>query len=260
MGSEMCIRDRPQHLWNTLSALARTVRPAGVPFVSAWGSTETSPLVTQVHFPLDRPGVIGLPIAGAALKMVPDGARYELRVGGAGVTPGYWRDEAATHAAFDDEGFYRIGDAGRLCDPADPRRGVVFDGRVAEDFKLSSGTWVRVGALRVALVSALAPWVQDAVLTGHDRDEPGALLFVDRAQFDEPAWRAGITAALRAFASGEGSAASARVMRVIVLDEPPSIDAGEITDKGYLNQRRVLERRAAWVERLYAGDGDAIVV
>ena len=186
------------------------------------------------------------------------------------MTPVYWRQPEATAEAFDADGFYRMGDAGRLADPDQPERGIVFGGRIAEDFKLLSGTWVQVGALRVALIAALAPLIADAVITGHDRDEVGALVFPDLAAlrtlcpglaadtapaevFGQPPVRRAIVAGLhRLGAAGGGS--SGRIGRVLLLAEPPSIDANEITDKGYLNQRAVLNRRAVQVEGLYAGD------
>jgi feruloyl-CoA synthase len=168
--------------------------------------------------------------------------------------PGYYKRPDLTAAAFDEEGFYRIGDAVKLADPADPTKGIVFDGRVAEDFKLGTGTWVHVGALRVRLIAAGDPLIQDAVITGHDRDEIGALVFLS------PAAKAldmkdRLAQVLKKF-SAEPS--SARIARVMVMSEPPSIDANEITDKGYMNQRAVLERRAALVEALYAGGPDVI--
>ena len=147
--------------------------------LSAWGSTETSPLATSVHFPMERAGVIGLPVAGCELKLVPAAGKLEVRVRGPHVTPGYYKRPELTKAAFDEEGFYRIGDAVKLADPADPSRGIVFDGRVAEDFKLSTGTWVSAGAVRVRLIAAADPLIQDAVITGHDRDEVGALVFLN---------------------------------------------------------------------------------
>ncbi len=170
---------------------------------------------------------------------------------GPNVTPGYFRSPELTSAAFDEEGFYRIGDALKLVDPAAPEKGLVFDGRVAEDFKLTTGTWVHVGALRVKLIAACNPFVQDAVITGHDRDDVGALLFLTPAIKDVPRndIEAKIRSALKALAAEGGS--SMHPTRVLILDEPPSIDAGEITDKGYLNQRAVLERRAALIEQLY---------
>src|SRR5205823_7123134 len=167
----------PQNLWDRLARLAAEEKKGrDFEMLSAWGSTETSPLATSVHFHIDRPGVIGLPVAGCELKLVPSGGKREVRVRGANVTPGYYKRPDLTQAAFDNEGFYRIGDAVKFADPDDPTKGIVFDGRVAEDFKLSTGTWVHVGAVRVKLIAAADPLIQDAVITGHDRAEIGALV------------------------------------------------------------------------------------
>ena len=246
--------------WQRLQALAAKVRDEPLWLTTSWGATETSPAVTSAHWRLDGAGNIGAPLPGMELKLVPNGGKLEMRVRGVSVFPGYRDAPELTHAAFDDDGFYRIGDAGRLADPARPEAGVLFDGRVAEDFKLGTGTWVSVGTLRVALVSALAPWIQDAVITGHDRDEAGALLFPNAMATGVDAGtlstrlREGL-ARLNAVAAGS----SGRIGRVRVLQEAPSADAGEITDKGYLNQRAVLARRAAEVEALYAGGPGVIV-
>ena len=245
----------PQNLWDRLSRLAQEEKRGGdFAMLSAWGSTETSPLATSVHFHMDRPGVIGLPVAGCELKLVPAGGKLEVRVRGSHVTPGYYKRPDLTAAAFDEEGFYRIGDAVKFADPSAPEKGIVFDGRVAEDFKLSSGTWVNVGAVRVKLIAAADGTIQDAVITGHDRNEVGALVFLSPAASD-PAEK--IRLALRKLAA-EGSGSSTYPTRVLVMTEPPSIDANEITDKGYINQRAVLERRAAQVEALYAG-GEGVI-
>jgi feruloyl-CoA synthase len=249
----------PQNLWDRLSRLAREEK-AGREFamLSAWGSTETSPLATSVHFPMDRPGVIGLPVAGCALKLVPSGGKLEVRVKGENVTPGYYKRPDLTAGAFDAEGFYRIGDAVKLADPADPSKGIVFDGRVAEDFKLSTGTWVNVGLVRVKLIAAADPLVQDAVITGHDRDEVGALVFLSPTAKDLRAeeLRARFSEVLRKLAAEGGS--STHPVRLLLMSEPPSIDLNEITDKGYINQRAALERRASEVQKLYAG-GEGVI-
>ena len=250
----------PQNLWDRLQALAKKENKAKVLMLSAWGSTETSPLATSVHFPMERAGVIGLPVAGCELKLVPAAGKLEVRVRGPHVTPGYYKRPDLTRAAFDDEGFYRIGDAVKLADPADQAKGIVFDGRVAEDFKLSTGTWVHVGAMRVKLIAAGDPLIQDAVITGHDRAEMGALLFLNPNVTKDVTqdWiRSRLAAVLERLAHEPGS--STRVTRLLALSEPPSIDANEITDKGYLNQRAVLERRAALVEKLYRSAEKVIV-
>ena len=266
----------PQNLWERLEKVSSSARGHRVMMVSAWGSTETAPMVTSVHFDIDRAGNIGLPAPGSELKMVPSAGKLELRVRGPNVTPGYWKRDDLTSEAFDDEGFYRIGDAGRFADPANPVRGIVFDGRLAEDFKLSSGTWVHVGMLRIQAIAACAPAVQDAVITGHDREEVGMLVFPNLAGCralcpDAPASatlteligrsavRACVASGLAKLASAS-DASSRRIARALLMDEPPSIDAGEITDKGYINQRAVLERRTALVERLYAETPDPDVI
>ena len=242
----------PQNLWERLEKLALAEKGGELAMLSAWGSTETAPLATQVHFPIPRAGVIGLPVAGCTLKLVPSGKKLEVRVKGPNVTPGYYKHPELTAAAFDEEGYYRIGDAMKFLDDADPAKGIVFDGRVAEDFKLSTGTWVSVGTVRVNLIAAANPIVQDAVITGHDRNEVGAIVFLSpAAQGLAPD---AITAKLKeALAALNKGGSSTHPMRVLVTDQPPTIDAGEITDKGYINQRAVLENRAALVERLYAG-------
>jgi len=249
----------PQNLWARIEKLALEEKGGKLAMLSAWGSTETAPLATQVHFHIPAAGVIGLPVAGCTLKLVPSAGKLEVRVKGPHVTPGYYRRDDLTRAAFDEEGYYRIGDAVKFADPADPARGIVFDGRVAEDFKLSSGTWVSVGGVRLRLIAACNPIVQDAVITGHDRDEIGALLFLSAAAqgMSPEAVRARLAEGLRTLAA-EGGGSSTRPVRLLVLTEPPSIDANEITDKGYINQRAVLEHRAALVDRLYAGGEDVV--
>jgi feruloyl-CoA synthase len=250
-----------QSTWERLEAVSRKTRGSSVTMVSAWGSTETSPLVTQVHFPIDRAGVIGLPVPGCELAFVPGddaSGKLEMRVRGPNVTPGYWRAGGGLDPSpRDQRGFYPMGDAGHLADDAVPEKGVVFDGRTAENFKLTSGTWVHVGALRIKAVGACAPLLQDAVVTGHDRDEVGLLVFPSAEGARSPDLAAELRARVTAFnASQHGT--SCRIGRVLVLEEPPSIDAGEITDKGYVNQRAVLDRRAALVEELY-GEGASVL-
>ncbi|MGH8741563.1 MAG: feruloyl-CoA synthase [Burkholderiales bacterium] len=244
----------PMNLWERLQGLSRQESKANLAMLSAWGSTETSPLATSVHFRMERPGVIGLPVAGCELKLVPAAGKLEVRVKGVNVMPGYYQRPDLTQAAFDAEGFYRIGDAVKLADPSDPAKGIVFDGRVAEDFKLSTGTWVSVGAVRVKLIAAADPLIQDAVITGHDRNEVGALVFVSAAAKDlaPEELQNRIAAALKKLSREGGS--STHPTRALIMSEPPSIDANEITDKGYMNQRAVLERRAALVDKLYSSD------
>ena len=256
----------PQHLWERLQ---RTATQLGkrVAMVCSWGSTETTSTVTSVHFPIDRAGVIGIPAPGCELLMQPNGDKLEMRVRGPNVTPGYFKRPDLGAEAFDAEGFYKIGDAGRLADPDDAARGVVFDGRIAEDFKLLSGAWVHVGALRLRAIATLAPVAQDIVVTGHDRQEVGLLIFPNPAGCaglcpDQPKEtplaaltadariRQRVAQGLRALAE-EAPGESTHAQRAMLLTEPPSIDANEITDKGYVNQRAVLARRAATVTDLY---------
>jgi len=244
----------PQATWDRMQALARRIRGSEIWLTTSWGATETSPAVTSAHYGLQRAGVIGNPLPGVELKLVPSGAKLEMRVRGVNVFPGYRDAPQLTARAFDEEGYYCIGDAGRLADESAPEKGVVFDGRVAEDFKLTTGTWVSVGTLRVRVVSALSPLAQDVVITGHDRDEVGVLVFPGAAGAALPTdeLHARIAAALRAMAA-EGGGSSQLPRRALVLAEPPSADGGEITDKGYLNQGAVLRRRAEQVALLYAG-------
>lgn len=269
----------PQHLWARLEAVALQARPHGPPLfmASAWGSTETSPLITTVHFPIAHAGIIGLPAPGCEVKLVPgaDAAlgKLELRARGPNITPGYVQEPALTAAAFDAEGWYRTGDAGRLADPTDPRKGIVFDGRVAEDFKLTSGTWVNVGALRIAALAAAGALLQDAVVAGEGQVEVGLLVFPNLAEcralapevvevpalLADPRVRAAVRAGLQRH-NHEHALSSRRVARALLLCEPPALDAGEITDKGYINQRAVLSRRAGEVARLYATPVDAAVI
>ncbi len=249
----------PQNLWQRIEQLALEEKNGQLAMLSAWGSTETSPLATAVHFHMERAGVIGLPVAGCELKLVPSAGKLEVRVRGANVTPGYYKRDDLTRAAFDEEGYYRIGDAAKLADPGDPAKGIEFDGRIAEDFKLATGTWVHVGAVRVRLIAAANPLIQDAVITGHDRDEVGALAFLNPTAacgLEPDALRERLAQALRSLAQDAGS--STHPVRLLVMDEAPSIDANEITDKGDMNPRAVLERRAALVERLY-GDAPDII-
>jgi feruloyl-CoA synthase len=251
----------PVSTWQRLEAVAARVRSEPLWMTTSWGSTETAPAITFASWKLDRPGVIGLPMPGVKLKFVPNGGKLEMRIRGDNIFPGYRDNPEATAAAFDEEGYYCIGDAGHLLDEADPLQGVVFNGRVAEDFKLTSGTWVSVGTLRIKVVSALAPYAQDVVITGHDRSEIGALVFLTEAgravPHDEMAGH--LREGLRAL-KDEGAGSSQTPTRALLLPDAPSAAAGEITDKGYVNQRLVLTRRAADVEALYATPADPRVI
>ncbi|PNG58784.1 MULTISPECIES: feruloyl-CoA synthase [unclassified Variovorax] len=248
--------------WQRLEAVAKRARPAAPLWLTtSWGATETSPAITSAHWKLDGAGCIGAPLPGLELKFVPNGDKLEMRVKGVSVFPGYRNAPRESAQAFDEEGYYRIGDAGYLVDAQRPECGVMFNGRVAEDFKLTSGTWVSVGTLRVELVSRLAPLVQDVVITGHDRDAVGMLVFpsAQAAQRPREELAAALLRTMRAM-HDEGAGSSRCPVRALVLTSPPDIDAGEITDKGYINQRAVLLRRAAEVERLHADAPDREVV
>jgi feruloyl-CoA synthase len=235
--------------------------------ITGLGMTETAPSCMFALKPGVQSGHIGLPCPGVDVKLVPTEGKIEVRFRGPNVMPGYWRAAAQTAEAFDEEGFYRTGDAVKVVDPADPQRGLLFDGRIAEDFKLSTGTFVSVGPLRAKVIAAGDPLVQDAVVTGMNQDEVGLLVFPRieeaRQRFELPAQASAsqVIAApqVRAFfqsmldqlwSAGTGSAN--RPTRMIVLADPPQIDRGEVTDKGSINQRAVLAHRAAWVDRLYA--------
>jgi len=266
----------PENVWRRLdsaSVKATGLRPL---LTAAWGSTETAPLATVLTWPVDGPGNIGLPVPGVEVLLTPNGAKMELRVRGPNVTPGYWRRPDLTQLAFDADGFYRIGDAGKLADPKVPTKGIVFDGRVAEDFKLTSGTWVHAGGLRVSAIAAMAPVAQDCVVAGHDRDDVRLLVFPNpagclvlcpgaapdtplAALIERPEVRRKVAEGLAAHnAANPGS--STRIARAILLAAPASIDANEITDKGYINQRAVLEHRDDAVKRLYAAAADAATI
>ncbi len=266
----------PQSVWKRLEALSEASLGVKVPMVSSWGATETGPLATAVHFPIERAGVIGNPVPGTEVKMVPNGSKLELRVKGPSVMVSYLSDPQKTAAAFDQDGFYLTGDAGRLAEASEPSKGVVFDGRTAEDFKLEMGTWVTVGMLRVQIIAVAGDVIQDLVITGHDRRHIGILIFPNEAgmrnlvahedkgmPLDQLLSHDKVVTALQiglARHNQEKPASSTRVSLAMFLREPPSIDANEITDKGYLNQRAVLERRHESVQRLYDGGAGCIQI
>jgi feruloyl-CoA synthase len=250
----------PQNLWDAIEELSIKTAGRALPMVSAWGSTETSPLATDCHFQAKRSGNIGVPIPGTELKLVPSGDKLEVRVRGPNVTPGYWNAPELTAQAFDADGFYLIGDAVTFADPDRPELGLFFDGRVAEDFKLNSGTWVSVGTLRVAAIAALAPLAQDIVVSGHGGDDVHFLVFPNiaacRAHAGLPestdvsevigneSVRDGVALGLAKLRAQSSGGSSGHATRALLLAEPASVDGGEITDKGYINQRAVLTRRA----------------
>jgi feruloyl-CoA synthase len=265
----------PQHLWNELENLSRQAIGTEVTMTSSWGSTETAPTATDCHFQAVRSGVIGVPIPGTTLKLVPVADKLEVRVGGPNVFPGYWKQSDLSAAAFDEEGYYLIGDAVEFVDPERPELGLLFDGRVGEDFKLLTGTWVHVGSLRVAGIDAFSPVAQDIVVTGHDRDEIGFLVFPNipecrtlcpglppDAPVDQVLSNIAVVQRVRQGMAmmAQSGGSSTYPARVMLMEEPPSVEAGEITDKGYINQRIVRTRRADLVEWLYADVPDKSVL
>jgi feruloyl-CoA synthase len=256
-----------QHTWDALEEIAGSTYGERILMLTGLGATETAPFALCAGEGMSGAGLVGLPVPGVDLKLAPVDGKLEARVRGPNITPGYWRQPELTAKAFDDEGYYRFGDALKFVDPDDVAKGLLFDGRVAEDFKLATGTWVNVGLLRLAIIDQFAPLVQDVVLTGHDRDEIGALIFPNaaacralcRAAGDapladvlaHPAVRTELLGRLRGLAA-TSTGSSNRIVRVLPLAEPPSIDLGEVTDKGSINQRAVLSSRPAAVVELYA--------
>jgi feruloyl-CoA synthase len=255
-------------VYERIQALAIAETGHRIPLTTMYGATETQG-ITVTHWITERVGLVGLPLPGITLKLVPNGSKFEVRVKGPTVTSGYHNDPAKTAAAFDEEGFYKLGDAARFVDENDPAQGLVFDGRVTEDFKLDSGTWVSVGTLRPDVVAACTPYVFDVVIAGQDKACIGALIWPSPAAMQALAAEGGhpietlighLKEKLGDFNKTAGGS-SRRIGRFIVMTEPPSIDAGEITDKGYVNQRATLERRHALVEALYANPpGEGVVV
>jgi feruloyl-CoA synthase len=255
-----------QHVWEALQRHALETTGERILMLTGLGATETAPFAFMPGREVSRAGEVGLPAPGIELKLVPlDERRFDVRLKGPNVTPGYWRQEELTAEAFDEEGFYRLGDALRFLDAAAPAQGFVFDGRSAEDFKLSTGTWVHVGELRRALIAHFAPLLRDAVIAGHDRDEVTVLLVPDleacrRLCGDLPvpdqellrtsSLRRSFQQRLDSLAE-RATGSSNRVARALLLEESLSIDAHEVTDKGSINQRAVLAHRAALVEELY---------
>src|SRR6185437_4196102 len=257
-----------QPVWDAYRELALETCGERVIMATGLGSTETSPMAMQTTWETDQAGTIGIPVPGVEVKLVPHGGKMEARVRGPNVTPGYWREPELTRRVFDEEGFYSFGDAVRFVDASDVNKGLLFDGRLAEDFKLGNGTWVSVGPLRAKIISHFAPLVRDVVIAGLDRDYITALIFPDLdacrslcadLPADAPAAdilrhdevRGKFLSLLRSLAR-ESTGSSNRVARAILAEEPPSLDAGEITDKGSFNQRAVLDRRKDIVETLYA--------
>jgi feruloyl-CoA synthase len=258
----------PQDLWTRLEAVAVKAAGVRIPMTSSWGTTETAPLATASHFLSDRSGVIGVPPPGVEVKLVPRDGKLEVRVRGPNVTPGYWKRDDLTAASFDGDGFYCPGDAVRFADAGDASKGLMFDGRLAEDFKLATGTWVHVGSVRTGVLAAASPALQDAVIAGENLPFIGVLAWLnlagcqrlagrDDAKLAElaahPVIREHVrTALVRWNATHPGS--SERIARVLLLPDLPSIDANEITDKGYVNQRAAIACRQREIAMLYDGE------
>jgi feruloyl-CoA synthase len=252
----------PQHVWDELDGIAVQECGERIRMLTGLGMTETAPFAISASTGTNRAGFIGLPAPGVELKLAPVDRKMEVRYRGPNVTPGFLRQDDLTQIAFDDEGFLKSGDAVRFLNPDSPADGLLFDGRLTEDFKLSTGTWVSVGPLRSRFITHFVPYVKDVVIAGHDRDDVTALIFVDReacAPLKSPdavrsssdAVHAKFQSLLASFAAGSDGS-SQRVERAIVIEEPPSLDAGEITDKGTINQHAVLVHRATLVKSLYA--------
>ncbi len=265
-----------QAVWDQLDAHGAAAIGERLRIITGLGMTETAPSCTFAVGTDNRSGHIGLPVPGVEVKLVREGDKTEIRFRGPNVMPGYWRAPEATREAFDDEGFYRTGDAVRWIDAADPQRGLLFDGRTAEDFKLSTGTFVSVGPLRARIIEAGDPCVQDAVITGLNRDTVGALIFprLDACRalagcpadtpatqvLRQPPVRAHFQAMLDRLAT-QATGSATRLERIHLLAEPPSIDRGELTDKNSINQRAVLQQRAALVDALYEGrESDPFII
>jgi feruloyl-CoA synthase len=257
-----------RHVWDALEELSIAASGGRTVMLTGFGSTETAPFALNALPRMSGAGVVGLPVPGVHLKLVPVEGKLEARIKGPNVTPGYWRDPGLTNKAFDEEGYFRFGDALKFADPHDVGKGLVFDGRLTENFKLATGTWVHVGALRAAFINAFAPLVQDVVITGADRNEIGALIFPVLSEcrrlcpehlasarpsdvLIQPAVLEVFQARLDRCAD-EATGSSNRITRALLVETPPSLDRGEITDKGSLNQRAVLKNRSDLVELLYA--------
>jgi feruloyl-CoA synthase len=264
----------PVPVWDELKSLSEATGN-DVFFATEWGGTETAPAITNVHWRLSQPGNIGVPFPGVEIKFMPNGSKLEMRIKGPIVFNEYLNDPEKTAEAFDEEGFYCIGDAGQLQDPNNASAGIRFDGRVSEDFKLSTGTWVCVASIRANVHKFFGDLVTDVVVTGHDRDYLGLLVIpgprmrklaedcegkmIGSELMQDPHVREELHTAMTLMAQvAKGSAQ--KVCRLVVLDTPAEIEKGEITDKGNLNQRKMLETRAADVERLYAAKPDELVL
>lgn len=251
----------PQDVWADLEGLAREVRGELPLFTSSWGLTETAPAALLQHEPTERSGVVGVPLPGVDVKLLPVEDRFEVRVKGPSIFEGYLGDPEKTAEAFDAEGYFRTGDAMAFVDPSDMNQGLRFDGRIGEDFKLMTGTWVRAGTLRLKVLEALKGLAQDVVLVGEGRDEVGALIVPTQACREGASDADGALITEEGFEAlrGWSGGSAGRIGRVLVLAEPPSMAEGEITAKGNLNFAKIKARRAELVERLYQG-GPGVVM
>ena len=265
----------PDDLYDRMQALAVKTTGERIVFYTGWGSPETAPTATGTYWDTERVGLIGLPFPGVELKLVPCGSKYELRLRGINVTPGYFGQPDLTKTMFDEEGFYCIGDAGIFVDDNDPLQGIIFAGRVVEDFKLTTGTFVHVGSLRTDAIAAATPAVHDALVAGQDREFIGLLAWPNLhacrqivgnpdAGYDDVIRHPEVIACLKRGLEAHNASctgSSMRIVRAMLMVEPPSIDGNELTDKGYINQRAGLERRAALVEKLYADrPGEDVII
>lgn len=263
----------PQDVWQGFEEMAMEVTGSVPLMTSSWGLTETGPACLMQHEPTSRSGIVGVPLTGVTAKLIPDDEmRCEVRVKGPNIMAGYFEDEEKTRESFDAEGYFITGDAMRFVDPERPEKGLRFDGRISEDFKLLTGTWVRAAALRLDVLACLAPLAADLVLTGHDRDAIGVMIFADRQALGDAGFAPadaggalvdeGLNAEIARRLSDHAATAtgsSTRVARALVVAEPASLAEGEMTAKGNLNPRKVLTRRAALLERLY-DDADPAVI
>ncbi|MAI92052.1 feruloyl-CoA synthase [Ponticaulis sp.] len=263
-----------QDIYERIQKVAVETTGQRISLSAGYGATETSPTTSNVHWPSSVMGLIGLPLPGCTFKMAPVGEKYECRVKGPHITQGYFRNPEKTRDAFDEEGFYKLGDAVRFVDPEDPNKGLAFDGRIAEEFKLANGTWVSAGAVRVGAVSEVDGVLSDAVVCGLNQNKIGILGFLNpnfckRLSGDisledmatHPEIRSAVENGLR-FYNQKNPNASSRIAACILQPDMPSADAGEITEKGYLNQGKVQTLRADDVARLFADkyDDDVIVL
>ena len=257
----------PKVSWNRLVEASKTYREDPLFVATEWGTTETAPVITNVHYMIDGPGNIGLPVPGVEVKFVPTEDKFEMRVRGEFIFTRYLGDPSITEDAFDEEGFYYTGDAGYLANANRPEQGIIFDGRITEDFKLNTGTWVSAGVLRPLLVDAFSPYALDFVITGHDQKYASAMMFATKYLYelagdpnqtldvaelsDHPEVRKTLLERMEQFYK-DNSGSSRHIKRLIILDTLPCLESGETTDKAYVNQRKILARRNDQVMKLYA--------